>query len=574
MLSYCLFLLVPVVIVGALASSTYVSSIREQTSNNLHGTLQQIKDNIVYKLESTERVSDLLYYDLALAKRLKHYESGWVSYEATTQYLMPKFSQTVESTNHGLWLSIYLHNETLPEIYYSHENMNPFSKLGRFYEQYHIQRILNEEWYKQFPPEKYGVTMEWKQIEDDISYEHISLLRRVVDNVNPLQLKEIAFIRIAVSMSDLFQSVDYKKIGEGSEIYVVGEGNRIVYYSGDHEGQIKQTWSDSLSEDNLVIKEQLPGMNWTLVTFIPNSIIQKDVSKVFIFTFIICFLCFIVFFFIGGFITKYFTKRVFKIVSVLNAFREGDFHKRMPNTGNDEFSQITSALNEMGKNTEELIQEVYLTNMQKKEAELETLQAQINPHFLYNTLSSISRLSKFGEAEKLQQMVLDLAKFYRLTLNEGRTIIPVAKEIEQAQAYINIQKIKYGDRLSVLYEIQTDIYRYDTIKLILQPLIENILEHAWFGDRIHIRIVGYLEEDIITFKIIDDGVGMHPHLIKQILAPMGSPNVGYGIRNVDQRIKLHFDKKYGLSIYSRLGIGTSVIIQIPAFQDNEKKEYR
>jgi two-component system sensor histidine kinase YesM len=158
---------------------------------------------------------------------------------------------------------------------------------------------------------------------------------------------------------------------------------------------------------------------------------------------------------------------------------------------------------------------------------------------------------------------LDLAKFYRLSLNEGRTIIPVSDELEQAKAYIGIQKTKYEERMNVHYDIDPGILQYDTMKLILQPFIENVLEHAWCADRIHIRIVGLLEEDNIVFKIIDDGIGIHPNLIHQMFDPVGGLNVGYGIRNVDQRIKLHYGNEYGVLIFSRRGIGTTVRISIP-----------
>lgn len=567
MLSYCLFIIIPLVVVVSIANSIYVTSIREQTRNNINGTLQQIKDNIAYRLESMTRVTDLLYHDRTLAKYLKQYEEGWISYETTTTILKPKFSKSIDSTNYDIWLSFYLHNETLPEIYYDHRNGNPLEKIGRVYEQYHIKRIKDKDWYREFPPEEYGITLQWKQIEDDEAHGRISLLRRIVDEVGTLNLKEIGFVRIAASLSDLFHSVDYQKIGEGSSIFIVGEDGQIRYLSGEDVGQLDDAWEDTIFEEHLVIQDTLPGLNWTLVTLVPNEIMEKDVQKVRTMTVIICAICILVFFFIGGWITGYFSKRVNKIVSVLNAFREGEFHKRMTYRGNDEFAQITHALNEMGKNTEGLIREVYLTNIQKKEAELETLQAQINPHFLYNTLSSISRLSKFGEGEKLQHMVLDLAKFYRLTLNEGRTIIPIAKELEQAEAYLNIQKIKYDDRMEVLLDINPEICKYDTIKLILQPLIENVLEHAWFADRIHIRIVGDLAGDDIIFKVIDDGVGIPADLIKQLLDPKGNLNIGYGIRNVDQRIKLHFGKEYGLSIYSKLGMGTSVVIKLPVSRE-------
>ena len=127
-------------------------------------------------------------------------------------------------------------------------------------------------------------------------------------------------------------------------------------------------------------------------------------------------------------VSRYFSRRVSKIVSVLDSFQEGEFHKRVSFKGNDEFTHISSALNDMGSNIGKLINEVYLADLQKKEAELESLHAQINPHFLYNTLSSISRLARFGMLDKLQRMVMDLAKFYRLSLNDGRNIISVKNE--------------------------------------------------------------------------------------------------------------------------------------------------
>lgn len=128
-----------------------------------------------------------------------------------------------------------------------------------------------------------------------------------------------------------------------------------------------------------------------------------------------------------------------------------------------------------------LIQEVYLSNLHKKEAELEILQAQINPHFLYNSFSSINRLAQFGEISKIRSMVSGLAKFYRLTLNEGRTMIPVEKELQHVQTYIDIQKIKYEDHLTFNFDIDQKALGFDTVRLILQPFVENILEHAFYG---------------------------------------------------------------------------------------------
>jgi two-component system sensor histidine kinase YesM len=320
--------------------------------------------------------------------------------------------------------------------------------------------------------------------------------------------------------------------------------------------------------NDLVIQEELPGLDWEIIAFVPKDMTDQTTRKVRMWTIFICLACFIIFASIGIFMSRYFSKKVNVIISVLDSFQEGDFQKRIKFKGRDEFTKISLALNDMGQNIGKLIQEVYITNIQKKEAELESLQAQINPHFLYNTLSSISRLAKFGEVDKLQRMVIDLAKFYRLSLNEGRTVIPVKHELEQVEAYINIQKTKFGDDMAVYYDINPEILRFTTVKLILQPFVENVLKHARYNDRINIRIVGRLEEDQIAFLIIDDGIGIAPDIIRQIFDPVESLNVGYGIRNVDQRIRLHFGNVYGVSIVSRPGIGTTVRITIPIERTN------
>ncbi len=250
---------------------------------------------------------------------------------------------------------------------------------------------------------------------------------------------------------------------------------------------------------------------------------------------------------------------------------EGDFTSRLNVRGRDEISQIARTINWLLNRFDELIREVYLVGMEKKEKELQVLQAQINPHFLYNTLSAISRLGKLGEIDKMHRMVLGLARFYRLTLNEGKAIIPIEKEIEQIKTYVEIQNEKYGERMLVTYHIDPDALQYDTIKLILQPFVENALEHAWEGDRIHIRIEAYCENEIIYFQIADDGCGMSEELVQQIMEPELHP-IGYGIRNVHERVRLQFGEPYGVTIYSKPGAGTKVFITVPKYKEEEGKQ--
>ncbi len=562
MLTYMFFIIIPVSLIGFVSHSMYNKSLREHIDTNIKGTLLQIRDNIDYKMNEVTRISTQLYSDFDFYRNLRSYEEGWENYDRMSKKVLPKLDVAIQSTGMKIGMSLFLKNESIPEIYSN--SLEGYLDNSSFYHLYHMKRIEGKSWYYDFPTEKYAETMKWWQIESDVENNRISLLRRLIDTYEPLKPKEIGFLRINVGIPDLFDSVNYTKIGKGSNLIIKNEFGKTMYQSGE----LPKNYTDEteLNKDYLTIRETVMVANqaWQLIALVPTAILEKDAMKVRLFIILMCLICCVVFSFVGIFISRFFSIRINKFVYVLNAYREGDLHKRISYRGKDEFSQIATALNDMGENIDMLIKEVYLTQLQKKEAELEILQSQINPHFLYNTLSSIIQLAKFGQNEKLQKMVLELAKFYRLTLNEGRTMIPVPTEIEQANAYLEIQKIKYGDRLEVMFDFDTELWPYETIKLILQPFIENVLKHAWCGDHIHLRIVGRKEGDNILFRIIDDGIGIRQERIDQIFDSKGHTNTGYGVRNVDQRIKLQYGPEYGVSIFSRVGIGTSVQILIPA----------
>ncbi|MFD2613613.1 sensor histidine kinase [Paenibacillus gansuensis] len=556
MLSYSMFIVVLVLLGGYAANEIFVNSIQGRTREIQSGTIHQMKDNITYKVDDLVRISNMLYLDDTLSGHLRHYEEGWVSYEVTKKYLLPKLHTTIEAANDPIWMSIYLHNPALPEIYLDHSGTDPLKDNRSLFDIYNIRRIQDKQWYKQFPKEKYGQTMVWGQVEDDAQYGRISLLRRIVDTNEPLKLEEHGFIRISIRLADLMESVEYDKIGKGTKLFIMDAQGRTISSSG-------QTGPDTKIEDITIIREELPRLAWHLVAWVPMNITDEATGQFRYWTIMVCVGCILLFFSAGFFLSRLFAKKVNKIVMVLHSFQEGDFQKRIHFRGKDEFTQISESLNRMGQHTGDLIREVYIANLQKKEAELESLQAQINPHFLYNTLSSISRLAQFGQLDKLQQMVLDLAKFYRLSLNEGRTVIPISSELEQVEAYINIQRTKYGDSVEVSYDIAPELHAYNTIKLILQPFVENVFEHARFEDKISIRIVGGLDSSDIWFKIIDNGIGVHPDTLRLLFDPLKGSEIGYGIRNVHQRIKLHYGDAYGVEIYSKPGIGTTVLIRFP-----------
>lgn len=561
LVSYMLLAMVPVMITGFLAYQNSVQSIREHTRDNIQGTLLQMRNNIAYKMEDVKRVSALVTSDQSLQQLLSSKHDAWSSFEAISRYLAPALRNAVNSSAHPIQLSIYLNNDSLPEVYdIVKDGVDPLSR-PRNYQVLYANRLNQEPWYaaKFFQSEQYDESILWKQVGTDEKYNNLSTFGKLF---NLQKLEKIGVVKITVKIDQLLTEVQHSKIGEQSSLYVVDGTGRMIYSSSrSHSPMI--TMDTEADDSQLVIREPISGLDWTLTAIIPHEVFVRDAGRVTNLTLLILSINVLVILLLSFSVSKYFMKRVSKLVQSLQAFMDGDLSRRIRYTGKDEFSSISNAFNNMGESIEHLIRQNYEVNLLKKEAELSTLQAQINPHFLYNALSSISMLAKFGETEKLNRMVYELAKFYRLALNQGQTIVSVEQELDHTRTYIEIQKIKYGDRLQVYFDIDPTVYPYETVKIIVQPFIENVLEHAWYGEQIAIRIIAHLSDHAIVIRVIDNGVGMSRDTL-DLLNNRDGIRIGYGIRNVDERIRLHYGEWYGVELYSRPGIGTTVVITIPA----------
>jgi two-component system, sensor histidine kinase YesM len=240
---------------------------------------------------------------------------------------------------------------------------------------------------------------------------------------------------------------------------------------------------------------------------------------------------------------------------------KGDYRYRFRLKNKRQFMGILHQFNEMAKAVELFARQLDLTAIQRTELEVESLQAQINPHFLYNTLSSISRLVKLGEVEHAHSMLLALAKFYRLTLNEEKAEYYIAQEIQHVSAYMEIQQIKYRELVTFTYEVKDDLLEHLTLRMILQPFVENAMKHAFFGDPMLIRLKVDDRDHRIVFSITDNGLGMPPERLESIYHATGE--TGLGIANVHHRIQLHYGEEYGVKLDSHPGVGTTVTIEIP-----------
>ena len=233
--------------------------------------------------------------------------------------------------------------------------------------------------------------------------------------------------------------------------------------------------------------------------------------------------------------------------------------------GRDELDEIADSVNQMGEQIHTLIEESYKKELDRKISELNLLQEQINPHFLYNALSSISVLA-MGNGDKVaSRAILYLSDFYRITLSKGKRDIPIREELNLLESYLKIQRMRFDDSIEVEYELDESLLDVHVVKLTLQPIVENAIHHGRDDDSevFHILIRLFEEQGKTVFEVIDDGCGMDPEKLMDLQNSMNHSEGGYGLRNVNIRIKLQYGPQYGVYIESERGFGTKIRIEFP-----------
>lgn len=251
---------------------------------------------------------------------------------------------------------------------------------------------------------------------------------------------------------------------------------------------------------------------------------------------------------------------------------KGDFAVRAPEGGNDELAVLNQGFNQMVERIGNLVEDIRVEQLNLRATELKLLQAQINPHFLYNTLDTIIWLAEAGQKEQVVMMVSTLSDFFRTTLSKGRDYITVKEETAHIRSYLTIQQFRYRDILEYEIDIPAELEEYQILKLTLQPLVENALYHGIKNKRGlgHILVSGKKQGDHLVFTVRDNGKGMDPErlayvqrLISGELKDEDAPS-GFGLFNVNQRLQLNYGPEYGLLLASEEGEWTEVNVIIPA----------
>jgi two-component system, sensor histidine kinase YesM len=318
---------------------------------------------------------------------------------------------------------------------------------------------------------------------------------------------------------------------------------------------------------------------WKIVALTPTALLTHNINSIALVILMVCLGCYILMLVFSSYITNIITNPLQQLLVSIKKVQKGDFTQQVNFSSEDEIGQLGQGYNAMIAHIKDLIDRVYKLQIREREAELNVLQAQINPHFLYNTLDTIFWKAEKNHVPEIGEMVYALSRIFRLSLNRGNELTTVAQEKELIENYLVLQQIRFKDKLTFTIDFDQKLLDLTMPKLVLQPFVENAIIHGIeeMDTPGHIQIIGRLDDQQITFQIIDNGIGMTQDKIEQILSKGNSAQSnpvavsgGYAIKNVLERLELYYQSNYQLIFDSIPGKGTTVVIIVPKYCHWEK----
>ncbi len=413
-------------------------------------------------------------------------------------------------------------------------------------------------------------------------YWVVSLSRSVDLNFMGHQRRGILLVDMNYSaIEQMFSRVN--ESGDGY-VYLMDSNGEIIFhpkqraiYSGlDTENNIEVAkYSDGSyiesfqgSQQSIIVKT-VGYTGWKIVSVVPISELAVDYDQLRLYMLIIITVTLFLIVFGNIFISKIVTDPIRRLEDSLSFIEDGHFDaEKIYIGGSHEIRHLGRAIKSLVVQMRNLMDERVSEQKDKRKSELNALQAQINPHFLYNTLDSVVWMIEAEKYPEAISMITSLASLFRISLSKGNNIITIRDEITHAKNYLDIQKVRYKNKFEANIDVEDSILDCATIKLIIQPLIENAINHAVveLDDEGVIDIKGYEKDGDIYIEVKDNGMGIPPETLKNLLVKKTESKgkgSGIGLWNINQRIKLYFKEEYGLTIESELDEGTTAIIHLP-----------
>lgn len=577
LLSYFVLIVIPLVTLTLLTYNRSSNTVRENMENIAFQALEQSSLSMNGMMANAAKAAELVFLNTdiqeVLTRDLQEYA---VAQQLDDAKRIGAYLGNLQNEQEIYRARLYVNDKLL----YANENINFFS----------MGDIQEASWYKQmmgdgsklhwiysenhrYPgsdePQKiisavkalfnfkgYGQIIAWVSI--DMQEKKLqNILQKAVIARNGLMVLVDAEGRVLSSSDSRLLSENYKDIGK--------------YYSLlSKEGEWKTGRVGG--KDILISYKTLSYGGWRLFAVLPAEEVLSPSSKLRNYSLLLMLVIGILSYFMAYVISFYMSKRIRKLIKTMAKAESGNMDIKVPVDATDEIGELERNFNKMLDKIAFLIEEKFRVGQEAKLAELRALQAQINPHFLYNTLELINCKAAAYKAKDIRDLVNSLARFYKLSLSKGKDVISIADEIAHIETYVYIQNQRFDGRITLKLDIEEKILDFQIPKLVLQPIVENSILHGIMEKeekRGIICIKGSFEGECIVLTIQDDGVGMNRETLRTILNGVEGDDVhGYGVKNVNDRLKIAYGEECGLVYQSQPGQGTTVQVRIQPIKNS------
>lgn len=567
----------PLFILGTITYSVSSKTITRRVESYVEQIIVQVRENIEFYFQDLQSLSYVISVnpDIITVLQDQNNLGGWkeIGYQNKIKYFLAGLTSTRAEVK-----GIYVISADLTRVYSSDPPML-------------IEYMKKQRWFRKIINSDVGNVITGVH-SDNYSGSFMGMPGNVVTYAQKIadldSQKNLGWILIDLDYGFITKMLEHVQLLDEGRITIRDDEGKLIY--GDDStmhpshnpiySHIRlRDWGSYLQrlggKEELVVFQTVSLSNWKVIFSIPSTVLQRENIFIRNFTVFLALALLGISFYLAVLFTQKVAKPVELLRNSMHEVEKGNLEVQIKIRSMNEFNELAASFNHMVEKIRDLMMSINDAEKKKRQAELNVLQAQINPHFLYNTLDSLRWLAKIRNVEEISEIILALENLLRASISKTDQMITIGQELENVRNYLAIQLFRYGNSFSITYEINPQVKDYFTPKLILQPIVENAIYHGVEG-LTHGEIKIYIDTqgENVTMEVSDNGRGINEELASEIMAGKVDSNQrfsGLGIKNVAERIKLNFGPDYGLAITSNNPQGTKVTITIPRLRKYEKR---
>lgn len=560
--SFTMIAVIGMLAIGVIFYSTYTNTSKQQTVEDNMQLVNQLELNLTNYLRNMMRISDAMYYNV-----IKDTD----------------FSEDTIDSEMALLYEVNRDHLVSIACFDNQGKLIAATPVNTLKEQVDVTK---QSWFVEAVKKPENLHFSSSHVQNifvdsnDRYYWVISLSRGVELTRDGVSFAGILVVDMNFSgIEHLFTKVNS---GDMGYMYLMDQEGEIIYHPqqnliyselSEENNKVAIQYEDGIhtekfnNQERTVVVKTVGYTGWKIVSVIPEDNIYQNWNRINMVWLTVLAIGILIMIFANQYLSMKITRPIRRLEKSVKQL-ELQCPEKIYVGGSEEIQHLGQTIRSMVEQMRKLMDDVVREQEEKRKNELEALQSQINPHFLYNTLDSIIWMVESERYEEAVDMVTALANLFRISLSQGKTIITIKDEFQHARNYSNIQKVRFKNKFQVEFILDEKLEKFLTIKLIIQPLLENAIYYgveAMDGDG-EILVMGYEKDGDIYIDVVDNGIGMPPEQVEHLLTDGNyerKRGSGIGLRNVDQRIKLYFGNDYGLSIKSEPDVGTKVTIHLP-----------